>query len=330
MRAAVVKVFGPSENIHFEGKYPLPKLDSEGKVLIRVKAAGVNPVDTYIRSGKHVALPSLPYIPGREGAGIVEKICGNSVRIKEGDRVWFTMPLTGSCAEFAIAPTDFIFPLPPNISFEQGATLGIAYITAYRALFTKARAQPGESIFIHGVSGGVGLAVVQLAKAHGLTIYGSAGTEHGSELAKSNGVQAVYNHREGNYVEKIMKDHPGGFNIIVEMLANENLASDLTLVAKQGRIVIVGSRGSIEFEPRAIMQKEASVIGVTQTSSSIKEYQEMGEHLNKLLVQGLVCPLVEKTYSLDKVGEAHDDVIKNKGARGKLVIDLTNLPDAPA
>jgi len=330
MRAAVVKVFGPPENIRFEGRYPVPRLDSDGKALIRVKAAGVNPVDTYIRSGKYAALPSLPYIPGREGAGIVEKISGSNVRIKEGDRVWFTMPLTGPCAEFALAPTDFIFPLPANVSFEQGATLGIAYLTAYRALFTKACAQSGESLFIHGVSGGVGLAVAQLAKAHGLTIYGSASTEHGSELAKSVGVEAVYNHKEKNYVEKIMKDHPSGFNIIIEMLANENLASDLALIAKQGRIVIVGSRGSIEFEPRAVMQKEAAVIGVMQACSSVKEYQEMAEHINGLLTKGLLSPLVGKSYPLNKVGEAHEDVMKNKGASGKLVIDLANLPEAPA
>ncbi|KAI6232630.1 NADPH:quinone reductase [Aphelenchoides fujianensis] len=323
MRAALVREFGGEEKINVE-EVP-PPLAGEKQVLIRVKAAGVNPVDTYIRSGTYALKPELPYVPGREGAGVVEQVGPNVQQFKPGDRVWFAALRNGAAAEFAAIDADFFFRLPDRVSFAQGATLGIAYFTAYRALFLKAGAQAGQSLFVHGASGGVGLAACQLAKSHGLRVFGTASTPEGEALAREHGCEEVFNHREEGYVERIRERYPLGFDIIVEMLANVNLCADLQLIAPQGRIVVVGNRGTIEIDPRQCMQKEAAIIGLMASVTTPEDYQRMGERVVGLLEGGHVTPNVGQTFPLEQLGEAHRRILE-PGARGKIVVLIT--PDA--
>ncbi|KAI1715070.1 alcohol dehydrogenase groES-like domain-containing protein [Ditylenchus destructor] len=142
MRAAIVRQFGAPENILVESGFPIPTVD-EKQILVQVHSAGVNPVDTYIRSGTYAALPSLPYTPGSEGAGIISKVGTNVKNLKVGDRVWFNQPITGSTAQFALINAELTYPLSERLSFSQAATLGIAYMTAYKALFDK-------TFYLHG------------------------------------------------------------------------------------------------------------------------------------------------------------------------------------
>uniref|UniRef100_A0A914C365 Enoyl reductase (ER) domain-containing protein n=1 Tax=Acrobeloides nanus TaxID=290746 RepID=A0A914C365_9BILA len=268
MRAAIVKKFGPASNIVIEQAWPCPTI-SNRQVLVRVKASSVNPVDTYIRAGQYAQLPELPYTPGRDGSGIVEQIGKEVQNFKVGDSVWFTRPTTGSSAELAVVE-DTLFLLPEGISYSQGAALGIAYMTAYRALILKGSAKPGQSVFIHGASGGVGIAACQIAKALGLQVVGTAGTENGIKLVEENGAEFVFNHREKDYVSKIQEKFPNGFDIILEMLANQNLDTDLTLIGKNGRIVVIGNRGTSQIDARKTMQKESMIIGVGLGFSTIE------------------------------------------------------------
>jgi NADPH2:quinone reductase len=150
--------------------------------MIKLHACGVNPVDTYIRSGAYGKLPQLPYIPGKDGAGVVISVGSEVEGISEGDRVYLFNSTTGTYAENCICNASNIFKLPSNISFSQGACLGTPAFTAYRALFQKAQAKPGELIFVHGASGGVGLMVVEMAKAAGMKVVGAAGTPEGIEV----------------------------------------------------------------------------------------------------------------------------------------------------
>jgi len=316
----VVRNFGPPENIKTEQDYAVPTV-GEAEVLVSVKAAGVNPVDTYIRSGQYAQLPQLPYVPGGEGAGIVEKVGSGVENVAVGQRVWFARPTTGSCADFCSVPSDYVYDLPDKVSFNQGATLGIAYFTAYRALFSKAAAQAGQTVFIHGISGGVGLAAAQLAHSHGLRVYGTASSEQGIQLAKQNGTEQVFDHSEAGYVEQIREVHPDGFDIILEMLANKNLPNDLLLLANQGKIVVIGNRGTTQIDPRIIMQKEATIVGVMARAITTKEFQLMAERINGLL-EFSISPVIGKEYSLENVAEAHRDVIEHQGAKGKLVINM--------
>uniref|UniRef100_A0A915C599 Enoyl reductase (ER) domain-containing protein n=2 Tax=Parascaris univalens TaxID=6257 RepID=A0A915C599_PARUN len=231
-RAAVVRTFGDPERIQVENQAILPQLTSPNQALIRVKCAGVNPVDAYIRSGHYSVLPHLPYTPGREGSGIVEQVGEKVKDFKIGDRVWFTDPLIGSCADYSIA--DKFYKLNDETSFAEGATLGIKYMTAYRALFLKAHARAGQTVLIHGASGGVGLAACQLAFASSLKVIGTASTVDGRQLVKENGAEFVVDHSKGEYWEELKEAYPSGFDVILEMLANANLEHDFELVANNG------------------------------------------------------------------------------------------------
>ena len=222
MKAIRVHQTGGPEVLRLE-EVPQPA-PGEKQVLVRIKAAGVNPVETYIRSGIYPKTPPLPYTPGSDGAGTVELAGADVKSVAAGDRVYLTGSLSGTYAEFALCSEDQIQRLPEAISFEQGAALYIPYATAYRALCQKAGARLGETVLIHGASGGVGIAATQLAKAAGLRIIGTAGTEEGRKVAAAEGAQHVLDHRDPSYLDQIKSLTGGaGVDLILEMLANVNL-----------------------------------------------------------------------------------------------------------
>lgn len=155
MKAIRVHQFGGPEVLRLED-VPKPA-PGPGLLLVKLHASGVNPVETYQRSGSNPAI-KLPWTPGMDGAGIVESVGEGVTGVQPGDRVYTSDTLTGSYAKFALCESRMVHPLPAKVSFEQGAALGIPYATAHRALIHRARAQTGEVVFIHGASGGVGLA----------------------------------------------------------------------------------------------------------------------------------------------------------------------------
>ncbi|XP_036206191.1 quinone oxidoreductase isoform X2 [Myotis myotis] len=268
MRAIRVFEFGGPDVLKFQSDVAVP-ITKDHQVLIKVHACGVNPVDTYIRSGTYSRKPPLPYTPGSDVAGVIEAVGENVSAFKKGDRVFTAGTISGGYAEFAVAADDTVYTLPEKLDFKQGAALGVPYFTAYRALLHSARGKAGESVLVHGASGGVGLAACQIARAYGLKVLGTAGTEEGKNIVLRNGAHEVFNHREVNYIDKIKKSvGEKGIDIIIEMLANVNLSNDLNLLSYGGRVIIVGSRGPIEINPRDTMAKETSIIGVALYSST--------------------------------------------------------------
>src|SRR5205823_12538736 len=146
------------------------------------------------------------------------------------------------------------------------------YATAYRGLFQRADARPGETVLVHGASGGVGTAAVQLARAHGLRVLGTAGSDEGLKLAREQGAHEVFDHRAPEHFEQVMKATGGrGVDVIVEMLANLNLGKDLTILPKGGRVVIIGIRGRVESDPRATMQRDSDVRGMLLANTAPAE-----------------------------------------------------------
>ncbi|HEV8593697.1 MAG TPA: NADPH:quinone reductase, partial [Pyrinomonadaceae bacterium] len=248
MKAIVVKEFGGPEVMKLDD-VPTPE-PTGSQVLVKIMAAGVNPVDTYIRSGNHAIKPDLPYTPGKDGAGVVDTVGEAVTKFKPGDRVYTANTLTGTYAEFALCDESHLGPLPDNISFEEGAGIWTPYTTAYRALFEKAGAKTGETVLIHGASGGVGIAAVQWAKDAGLKVFGTASSSEGKTLVKEQGADQVLDHSADDYLSEIVERTGNkGVDIIIEMLANENLQKDFTALATFGRIVVVGNRGSLDFNP---------------------------------------------------------------------------------
>nr|KAF6377660.1 crystallin zeta [Myotis myotis] len=202
MRAIRVFEFGGPDVLKFQSDVAVP-ITKDHQVLIKVHACGVNPVDTYIRSGTYSRKPPLPYTPGSDVAGVIEAVGENVSAFKKGDRVFTAGTISGGYAEFAVAADDTVYTLPEKLDFKQGAALGVPYFTAYRALLHSARGKAGESVLVHGASGGVGLAACQIARAYGLKVLGTAGTEEGKNIVLRNGAHEVFNHREVNYIDKI-------------------------------------------------------------------------------------------------------------------------------
>ena len=222
MKAIRLNTFGDPEVLRLE-EVPTPR-PGAGQVLVRMHAIGVNPVETYIRAGKYARLPALPYTPGNDGAGVVEQVGSDVNEFKEGDRVYTAGSVSGTYAEVALCKTAQVHPLPVNVSFAQGAAMGTPYATAYRGLFQRSGAKPGETVLVHGASGGVGTAAVQLARVRGLRVFSTAGSDEGRKLAHEQGAHEVFDHRAPDHFEKIMKATSGrGVDVIVELLANENL-----------------------------------------------------------------------------------------------------------
>lgn len=318
MKAIQVRQFGGPEVLQL-AELPLPE-PGPGRVRIKIHAIGVNPVDTYLRGGSNPGLP-LPYTPGFDAAGVIEAVGPDAAGWKVGDRVYTSDTATGAYAESAVAEIGQIHRLPDNISFPQGAALNIPYATAYRALFQRANAKAGETVFVHGASGGVGTAAVQLARAAGLTVIGTGGTEEGRRLVMENGAHHVIDHRAPNYLEELTKLTGGrGPDIILEMLANVNLAKDLTVVAKFGRIVVIGSRGKIEILPRDAMSRDASVLGMTLFNTPAAERKAIHAAIEAGLENGTLRPVVGKRFPLAQAAQAHAAVLE-PGSFGKIILE---------
>jgi NADPH2:quinone reductase len=319
VKAIRVHEFGGPEVLKLEeGPDPQP---GPGQVVVRLHAVGVNPVDTYIRSGAYARKPTLPYTPGADAAGVVLSVGPDVSRVKAGDRVYVTESRTGTYADAAVCDETKVHRLPDSISFEQGAAMGVPYGTAYRGLFQRGGAKPAETVLVHGASGGVGTAAVQLARAAGMTVIGTAGSETGLKLVKEQGAHHVLNHSTDGYFDEIIKLTDGrGVDVILEMLANKNLAQDLSVLAKKGRVAVIGNRGTVEINPRDTMSREADIRGVTLASASDSEYREMHAALGAGLESGTLHPVIGQKIPLADAKRAHDEVMKPSGAHGKIVL----------
>lgn len=318
MKAIRVKEFGGPEVLRLEEAPTLHP--GRGEVLVRMHAIGINPVETYIRAGTYARLPELPYTPGNDGAGVVEHVGSSVTEFKPGDRVYTAGSVSGTYAEFALCRKEQVHPLPANVSFAQGAAMGTPYATAYRGLFQRGHAKPGEIVLVHGASGGVGTASVQLARARGLRVLGTAGSDEGQKLAREQGAHEMFDHRAPDHFEQIMKATNGrGVDVIVEMLANVNLGKDLTILAKNGRVVIIGSRGSVEINPRDTMQRDADVRGMVLPNTTPEEMASIHAALVAGLENGTLRPVIGKEFPLSEAAQGHRTVME-PGAFGKIVL----------
>ena len=320
MKAIRVQQFGGPEVLKLE---EVPDLNpGPGQIVVSVKAAGVNPVDTYVRSGTYGNKPALPYTPGADGAGIVKEVGPSEVpRVKSGDRVYFFGSLSGSYAEQSLVSENNLFPLPDNLTFNQGAALGVPYGTAHRAIFGRGRAQKGETLLIQGASGGVGTAAVQLGKRAGLTVIGTGGTEPGRQLVKALGADHVLDHHDPDFAEKLSQlTGRKGVNLILELAAQVNLGKDLAFLAKWGRVVVVGSRGPVEINPRDAMGKDADIRAMTLFNVSPADLAMIHADLGAGLRDGSLKPVVGREFPLTDAAKAHEFILAPGGAQGKVVL----------
>ncbi len=335
MRAVRVNSFGGPEVLRLE-EVPDPRPPGAGEVLVRLHAAGVNPVDTYLRAGRYAMLPPLPYTPGGDGAGVVEAVGSSAApgsasssqagaatgsgAPRPGEPVYTSGAITGTYAELALCPAAHVHRLPSAVSFVEGAAVGVPYATAYRALFQRGRAQQGELVLVRGASGGVGLAAVQLAVAANLTVHGTAGSPAGRDLVTTQGAALVVDHGAPDHDEQLRAASGGrGYDLIVEMAAHAGLGADLALLASRGRVIVVGSRGPVEIVPRELMSREADVRGLLLTTAPAGELAAAHDALFDGLASGRLRPVVARELPLAEAPRAHREIMAGP-ATGKIVL----------
>jgi NADPH2:quinone reductase len=321
MKAIRVHAFGGPEVLKLEDVSE-PKA-GPGQVVVRVKAVGVNPVDVSIRNGAYKNVVP-PYIPGSDAAGIVEAAGDGVTHVKAGDRVFITGTtspgFTGAYAEFALSRAGQVHPLPSTLTFPQGAAIHVPYGTAYRSLVQRARGQANETLFVHGASGGVGIASVQLGRALGLRVIGTASTEKGRELVLKEGAHHVLDHKDPAYLQKLTDLTGGkGPDIILEMASHHNLGKDLTVLAKYGRIVIIGCRGPVEINPREAMMRDAVIMGMHLGNPTETEAAAIWAGLAAGFTNGTLRPVIGKELPLAEAAQAQKAVMEQT-AYGKIIL----------
>ncbi len=322
MKAILAREFGGPDVLKLEEV--ADPVAGKGQVRVRIHAVGVNPYDTYMRAGGYAIKPDLPYTPGADAAGVIDQVGGDAGGWKAGDRVYISGTAIGKAhgayAQLAVCEAGQVHRLPARITFAQGAGLFVPYVTAWRALFGRANARAGDTVLIHGASGGVGIAAMQFAVAAGLTVIGTAGTDEGLAVVTRQGARHAINHRSAGYLDQITSATGGrGPDVILEMLANVNLDHDLTVVAPGGRVVVIGNRGRVEIDARKIMSKDCAVYGLALWGIPGDEIRRAHAAIIAGLESGALNPVVSREMPLAEAAQAHVAVME-PGAHGKIVL----------
>jgi NADPH2:quinone reductase len=292
-----------------------------GQVCIRVRAAGINPADLVRLSGRLGSVP-FPYIPGTDVSGEVEKLGAGVSHLKPGDRV-FGRALTGGYAEKTCLAAIEAIPLPPNLSFEEGAAIPIPFYTAWQALHNKAKLNAGETVLVSAGGGGVGVAAVQLARIAGARVITTVGSAEKAERIKSLGAHAVVNYKQQDFVEEARKfTDKKGLDVIIENVAADNMAKDFIAVAPFGRIVVIGTgtgkAADASFPVFMALMKDVSMLGMSLINAG-GAIPEMAKSLVGLFSEGKIKAVVSKSYPLQEAPQAMNDLLAAK-VFGKLVL----------
>jgi NADPH2:quinone reductase len=322
MKAMRAHQFGGPEQLRLEDA-PDPKAES-GQLLIRVRAAGINPTDIMRLSGRFPQPFTLPYTPGIDVAGEVETVGAGVTGFKKGDKVvgW---AVSGGYAEKTCLVAGEAALLPAPLSFAEGAAIPIPFYTAYHALHGKARLGSGETVLVSAGAGGVGVAAIQLAKAAGARVITTVGSEEKAERVRELGADVTINYRTQDFAAEVERHTDGrGAEVIIESVAADNLAKDFTAVAAGGRIVLIGTgtgkSPEATFNVSTALRKEAAVYPMVVFNARAL-IPEMAAALTRLFTEGKLRAVVSKTYPLPEAGQAMNDLLAGK-VIGKLVLVL--------
>lgn len=319
MKAMRAHQFGGPEQLRFEDA-PDPQVQP-GQVQIRVRAAGINPADLVRLSGRLQPLP-LPYIPGTDVCGEVEVVSAGVTHVQKGDRV-FGRALSGGYAEKTCLAASEAILLPANLSFAEGAAIPIPFYTAYRALHHKAALKAGETVLVSAGGGGVGVAAIQLAKMAGARVITTVGSQEKAERTRTLGADVAVNYREQDFVAEVQKFTDGkGIDIIIENVAADNLAKDFAALARDGRIVLIGTgtgkSPDATFNVFGALTKDATLYGMSLVNAG-PAIPEMAKALTGLFAEGKIKAIVSKSYPLPEAPQALADLVAGK-VFGKLVL----------
>jgi NADPH2:quinone reductase len=313
MRAIRVHRFGGPEVLQLEEvAEPVP---APGQVRVRIRAAGVSPAEVEVRAGTFVRLPQLPYTPGSTGAGVVDSLGEGVQGVGVGDRVYLTGAPT--YAEACVVPAARVHRLPDRLTFEQGAAVGGSYATAYQAIHLVAGVRPGDWVLVHGASGAVGTAAIQLLAAHGAMAVGTAATPDGRAHVLAQGAAQALPHDAWD--ELLAATGGRGYDTILEMRAEDNVLRDGALLAPRGSIVLVGAHAEARFNPLELMVRGAAIRGMATFLLTADEQARVERAIDTGLRDGRLHPAVGQRFPLGEAAAAHAAVWS--GAKtGKIVL----------
>lgn len=298
------------------------------RVRVRVHAAALNRADIVQRLGRYPAPPGSPQnIPGLEFAGEIESIGSEVSQWKPGQRV-FGITGGGAQAEFLVIPENQIADIPVGLDWAEAAAVPEAFITAHDALFTQAGLQPGETVLVHAAGSGVGTAAIQLARAAGAKVFGTSRTAEKLQKAKQYGLDgSVAIEGDVSVLVKAIREWTNGrgVDVILDLVGAEYLNANLSAIAPQGRMMLVGttsgSKAMLDFG--VVMSKRLAIRGTVLRARSPEEKARatrlFARHVVPLLADGVVRPVIDKVYRLEEIREAHQRLESNESF-GKIVL----------
>jgi NADPH2:quinone reductase len=295
-----------------------------GQVVMDVSAAGCNFFDILITQGKYQVRPELPFSPGAEVAGTVRGVGEGVERFSVGDRVSGFLEYGGFASTVAV-PQERVFPMPPQMTFEEAAALGIVYQTSYVGLVRRANLREGETLLVHAAAGGVGLAAVQIGVALGARVIGTAGTPDKLDLVKQHGADAVINYREDDWVARVKELTDGrGADVIYDPVGGDTFDLSMKCIAFEGRILVIGfASGRIpSAQMSRVLVKNFSLVGLhwgLYFEKNLRVLQDTQEALSRLYAAGKIAPLVSATYPLTEAAAALEALAARR-TTGKVVL----------
>jgi NADPH2:quinone reductase len=329
MKAAFFETTGAPEVIRY-GELPKP-IPGPGEMLVRVRAAAVNPIDTYIRSGAVAMNLPKPFIPGCDLAGVVEAVGQGGSNFKATDRVWGSnqglLGRQGTFAEYACVHEDWLYPTPTNVADETAAAAALVGITAHLGLFRCANTQAGDIVFVNGGTGGVGSMVVQMARIVGARVITTVGSAEKADLCKRIGADCVLNYKTDDVaagVRAFTKDR--GVNVWYETQREPDFQRTLPLMAMRGRIVIMAGRGSQPIFPIGqFYPRDMSLYGFAMFNATPQEQRRSAEDINRWLAEGKLRATIGRRFKFSEAAEAHrlqeENTLQKAGSlTGKIVL----------
>jgi NADPH2:quinone reductase len=318
MRAIQITEYGGSDVLKIK-EIEIRK-PGKGEVLVHNKVAGVNFIDVYQRRGTYKV--PLPYVPGLEGAGIVETVGEGVKGVKPGDRVSF-LHEPGAYAEYTVVKEDKLIPLPDALSFEQGAAFPLQGMTAHYLLHEFRKIKKGDTVLIHAAAGGMGLLLVQWAKHLGATVFGTVSTEAKAKNAREAGADEIILYTQKNFVEEVKRLTQGkGVELIIDGVGKTTFPGNLEAAALRGNIVVFGaaSGAADPISPNVFMGRSLTVSGGSLFNYILKkeEFSARGKAVIEGIQQGWLTLRIEK-FPLEKAPFAHQQLEERKTS-GKIIL----------
>jgi len=328
MKAAYINEPGPPENIII-GELPTPEPTGR-QVLVRVAAAAVNPVDTYIRGGMiHMPLPR-PFIVGCDLAGVVQRVGPQVTLFQPGIRVWGSnqglLGRQGTCAEYAAVDQEWLYPTPQNVSDDAAAACALVGITAHLGLVRDAKLQPGETLFVNGGTGGVGSMVVQMSKALGARVLTTAGSDEKVRACLEMGADAAINYKTEDVAARVAEFAPEGLHVWWETRREPNFDLAVSLLGPRGRMILMAGRDARpQFPVGPFYVKGCHLYGFAMFNATPEEQRAAAEDINRWLAEGKLKPRIDRILPLEQTAAAHrlqeQNTIHGAGTlAGKIVI----------